>query len=158
MKIKVMVPMLIIASASLALAQAQSGGQTPIGAHVISASTPAAMPSPDTIPGGLYRLGNGYLTCPGSAPLTNGQPNLRSCVYVKGFVLRNVEKFGDAGWRGVYCPLIKNDGRGQFPCRHPGSECQGPSQRLLLILFRREILSRENLRLMKKGRLQWLPC
>jgi ATP-dependent exoDNAse (exonuclease V) alpha subunit len=34
-------------------------------------------------PGGLYRLGNGYLSCPESVPMTAGQPNLRSCTYIK---------------------------------------------------------------------------
>jgi hypothetical protein len=42
-------------------------------------STPASMP------GGLYRLGNGYLSCPESVPMTAGQPNLRSCTYIKEF-------------------------------------------------------------------------
>jgi hypothetical protein len=45
---------------------------------------PAAVPSPDTMPGGgLYRLGNGYLSCPDNLQLMDGHPNLRSCVYVK---------------------------------------------------------------------------
>jgi hypothetical protein len=35
----------------------------PIGAHMLS-NTPSAMASPATMPGGLYRLGNGYLSCP----------------------------------------------------------------------------------------------
>jgi hypothetical protein len=35
------------------------------------------------MPGGLYRIGNGYLSCPDTLPITNGQPNLRSCTYVK---------------------------------------------------------------------------
>ena len=29
--------------------------------------------------GGLYRLGNGYLSCPEVIPMTNGQPNLSGC-------------------------------------------------------------------------------
>jgi hypothetical protein len=74
----------------VALAQAQSGGQvmpTPIGSSdapkVVTRVVPAAEPSPDTMPGGLYRLGNGYLSCPDPVPMSNGQPNLRACSYVK---------------------------------------------------------------------------
>jgi hypothetical protein len=35
------------------------------------------------MPGGLYRLGNGYLNCPGTVTVTNGQLNLRPCTYIK---------------------------------------------------------------------------
>jgi hypothetical protein len=31
----------------------------------------------------LYRLANGYLSCPDTLYLTNRQPNLRTCTYVK---------------------------------------------------------------------------
>jgi hypothetical protein len=44
---------------------------------------PEARATPGSMPGGLYRLGNGYLSCPESVPMTDGQPNLRSCIYVK---------------------------------------------------------------------------
>jgi hypothetical protein len=44
---------------------------------------PDAQPSPATMPSGLYRLGNAYLNRPDMVPITNGQPNLRSCTYVK---------------------------------------------------------------------------
>ena len=33
--------------------------------------------------GGLYRLANGYISCPEVIPMINGQPNLRACTYVK---------------------------------------------------------------------------
>jgi hypothetical protein len=54
----------------------------PIGAHVLP-DTPSARATPSTMPGGLYRLGNGYLNCPDTLPVMNGRPNLRSCTYVK---------------------------------------------------------------------------
>jgi hypothetical protein len=44
---------------------------------------PMAEASPSTMPGGLCRLANGYLNCPDAVPMTNGQPNLRSCTYIK---------------------------------------------------------------------------
>jgi hypothetical protein len=80
--IPVVAPLLSISTAALAQ---NSGGQAipaPIGAHEVP-NTPSAMASPSTMPGGLYRLGNGYLSCPDTLPVTNGQPNLRSCTYVK---------------------------------------------------------------------------
>ena len=54
----------------------------PIGAHMLS-NTPSAMASPAIMPGGLYRLGNGYLSCPERVPMINGQPNLSACNFVK---------------------------------------------------------------------------
>jgi hypothetical protein len=39
--------------------------------------------SPATIPGGLYRLANGFMSCPDTLYLMSGQPNLRTCTYVK---------------------------------------------------------------------------
>jgi hypothetical protein len=53
-----------------------------ISAHVLS-NTPAAMASPANIPGGLYHVGNGYLSCPDVLPLTDGRPNLSGCTYRK---------------------------------------------------------------------------
>jgi hypothetical protein len=53
-----------------------------ISAHVLS-NTPAAMATPANIPGGLYRVGNGYLSCPDVLPLTDGRPNLSGCTYRK---------------------------------------------------------------------------
>jgi hypothetical protein len=67
-----------------ALAQS-SGGQAvpaPIGTHELQ----HAVSHGDAIsqPGGLYRLANGYLSCPDTLPITNWQPNLlRSCTYIK---------------------------------------------------------------------------
>ena len=39
--------------------------------------------APNSLPGGLYRVANGFLNRPTVLPLINGQPNLRSCTYIK---------------------------------------------------------------------------
>jgi hypothetical protein len=54
----------------------------PIGAHEVP-NTPSAMATPANIPGGLYHIGNGYLSCPDVLPLTDGRPNLSGCTYRK---------------------------------------------------------------------------
>jgi hypothetical protein len=85
MKKTIIIPAAVLLCSMSAVALAQSGGQAvpaPIGASV-RPDVPAAMATPSTMPGGLYRLANGYLSCPDSLPITNGQPNLRSCTYVK---------------------------------------------------------------------------
>ena len=84
MKKLMIIPMIALALmlGSIALAQTDQPIPSPIGAHVLSI-TPSAMASPATMPGGLYRLGNGYLSCPETIPMINGQPNLRACNYVK---------------------------------------------------------------------------
>ena len=75
---------LLCSISTVAMAQS-SGGQaipTPIGAHEVP-NTPSAMASPANIPGGLYHVGNGYLSCPDVLPLSDGRPNLSGCTYRK---------------------------------------------------------------------------
>ena len=80
----IIVPMTImtLTLGSIALAQTDQPIPPPIGAHVLS-TTPSAMATPATMPGGLYRLGNGYLSCPETIPMINGRPNLSACMFVK---------------------------------------------------------------------------
>jgi hypothetical protein len=72
-------------SSSVTLAQSSGGQAVPAPSALINVlpNTPSAMASPTTIPGGLYRLANGYLSCPDTLYLMSGQPNLRNCTYVK---------------------------------------------------------------------------
>jgi hypothetical protein len=51
--------------------------------NVTTRPMPGVRSTPASIPGGLYRLANGYLSCPETLLLTDGQPNLRSCTYIK---------------------------------------------------------------------------
>jgi hypothetical protein len=91
MKTKVTIISLVLSLlGGVAMAQ-NSNPQIPRGAQVDSADSssegigpmPDAQPPPATIPGGLYRLENGYLSCPDTLPMNNGQPNLRACKYIK---------------------------------------------------------------------------
>jgi hypothetical protein len=86
MKKSLIIPVVAMLCSISMVALAQSSGSqavpSPIGAHEV-ANTPSAMETPATIPGGLYRLANGFLSCPDTLPVTNGKPNLRSCTYVK---------------------------------------------------------------------------
>ena len=79
------IPLFVVAllgAGSIVLAQTDQVIPTPIGAHEVP-NTPAAMASPSTMPGGLYRLGKRFLICPDTLYLMSGQPNLRVCTYVK---------------------------------------------------------------------------
>jgi hypothetical protein len=86
MKKIIIIPVMALLCSISGTALAQSnGGQAvpaPLDAHV-RPNMPSSVASPSTMPGGLYRLGNGYLNCPGTVTVTNGQPNLRSCTYIK---------------------------------------------------------------------------
>jgi hypothetical protein len=42
---------------------------------------PQVMPHAWRSPSMIYRVGNGFLNWPEAVPMTNGQPNLRSCTY-----------------------------------------------------------------------------
>jgi hypothetical protein len=67
MKSKIAIVQVVLGlSISVAALAQNSGSQavpSPIGAHEV-ANTPSAMETPATLPGGLYRLANGFLSCP----------------------------------------------------------------------------------------------
>jgi hypothetical protein len=72
-RIKVVLMMAAISAlgiSGMALAQTGQPIPSPIGAHVL-VNTPTSMATPQTMPGGLYRLVNGYLNCPDAVPMTN---------------------------------------------------------------------------------------
>ena len=85
MRKTIIIPAAVMLCSISAAALAQSsGGQAvpaPIGAHELPHRQP--WHPRHQCPGGLYRIDNGYLSCPDTLPITNGQPNLRSCTYVK---------------------------------------------------------------------------
>jgi hypothetical protein len=92
MKKTILIPVMSLLLGIGSMAMAQNSGPSiprpPMGGSDPSNVTTRLMPgvrsTPASIPGGLYRLANGYLSCPETLPLTDGQPNLRSCTYIKG--------------------------------------------------------------------------